>query len=121
MFSIDGSFDYSSIDELVFINLVNHPTSIHQIIGGIDTRPIPRLSRKCSFKDVSSDNKLESRVSNSSDLSSDSHSLASTREESDSSLDSIYRDSSSSSENHNISSFISSSISPKEDLTSCSP
>ena len=43
MFSIDGSFDYSSIDESVFRNLISHPTSIHQISSGIDTRPIPHL------------------------------------------------------------------------------
>ena len=53
-FSIDGSFDYSSIDESAFRNYINHPTSILQISSGIDDWPIPLPSRKCSLKDFSS-------------------------------------------------------------------
>ena len=95
-FSIDGSFNYSSIDDQVFRIFFNYLTSIRQISSGTCTRPIPPPSRKCILKDILSDNKLESRVSNYFDLKSDSSSLALTREQSDSFLDSIHRDSSSS-------------------------
>ena len=72
---LDGSFDCSSIDDSVLRKCVNHPTAIHQISSGIDTRPITLPSRKCSLKDV-----LSNRTSNSSDHNNYSPSLALTRE-----------------------------------------
>ena len=111
--SIDDSFDYSSIDESIFRNVINYPTSSCQIISVMDTRPIPPPSMKYSLKDLLSD-----RASNYSDLNSDSSSLALTREEYDSLLDPIHINYSSSSENHGISSPVFSSFTSKEDLTS---
>ena len=75
MLSIDGSFDYSSIDESVFRNFINDPTAIFQISSEMKTTHIPKHSREYSLKDFLIGSKLESRVSNSSDLNSDSPSL----------------------------------------------
>ena len=46
LYSIDDIFDYSSIDESVFRNFVNYPTSTHQISSRIDTITVPSPSRK---------------------------------------------------------------------------
>ena len=113
LLSIDSSFDCLSIDGSVFRKFINNPFSIYQISSGIDTRTFPLTSIKCSLKDVSSDNKLESKVPNSSNLNSDHPSLESTHEKSNSFLDSIHRDSSSYSDDHSISSFTSSSFNQK--------
>ena len=50
LLSIDSSFDYSSIDESVFRNFVNYPTSTHQISSRIDTITVPSPSRKYIWK-----------------------------------------------------------------------
>ena len=115
LLSIDGSFECSSIEELIFRKFINEPTTIYQISSGMDTRPVPLPSRKCSLKDVLSDS-----ASSFSDLNSYFPSLASILEESDSFLDSIQRASSSLSENYDISSSTSSSFASEDDLTSCS-
>ena len=103
MFSIDSSFDYSSIYELEFSKFKNHPIYFCQINSGMDIWPIPSPSRKWSLKEILSCNKLEYRVSTS---------------ESNSFLYLIYMDSSSSSDDHSISSFVPSSLSSKDDYAS---
>ena len=89
LFSLNGSFDYSTIGELAFRKVINDHTSFHQISSEMDTRPVPPPSRKWRSEGVSNDN--------------------------------VHRNPSSSSKRHNNPSFISSSFSPKEDLTSYSP
>ena len=54
MFSFDGSFDYSSIDELDFRRFSMDPTSIAHISNGWDTRPVLPPSQKNISKEVSS-------------------------------------------------------------------
>ena len=41
LFSLDGSFDYSSIDESDFRNFWMDPDCMFQISSGRDTRPVP--------------------------------------------------------------------------------
>ena len=53
MFSFDGSFDYSSIDELDFRRVTNHPTSDAYFSNGWDTRPVLPPSQKNISKEVS--------------------------------------------------------------------
>ena len=54
MFSFDGSFDYSSIDELDFRRFSMDPTSIAHISNGWDTRPVLPPSQKNISKEFSS-------------------------------------------------------------------
>ena len=81
--SIDGSLDFSYIDELVFRKIINYPTIISQMISGIYAWPSRSPSRKSSSEGTTSASEFESNSSNCSHLNSDSPSLASTREESD--------------------------------------
>ena len=87
MFSINSSFDQSSIYESAFRKFNNYPISIWHIISEMGTQTIPPTSIKFILKDVLSDNKLDFKVSKSSDINNDSASFTSTHEESDSFLD----------------------------------
>ena len=46
LFLVDGSFDNSSMDEPVFRKFIIDPATIHQIISGMGTPPIPPPSIK---------------------------------------------------------------------------
>ena len=50
MFSLDGIFDYSSIDESDFRKSVNEPASMLQISSGRDTQTYPIAFMKINFK-----------------------------------------------------------------------
>ena len=108
MFSLNSSFDYSSIGESDFRTFWKHPDCMIQISNGRDTRPIPPPSRKHSSKDVSNV-KMRRKPSSSSKMCSNPSLISSSFSSKDdltsfSPSDMIERDRSSpSSENYDVS------------------